>query len=100
MRRGVLAAVGIQRERFRDRPGVERNADAPVADLESSGLMEEEARGLLSAAQRRLLFSARSRRNIIQVARTIADLDASERIAARHLAEAVQYRVPRFLEGS
>jgi magnesium chelatase family protein len=100
MRREVLGAVAMQRERFRTRPGVERNADMPVSDLESLSLMEKEARELLSAAQRRLLFSARSRRNIIQVARTIADLDASEGIAARHLAEAVQYRAPRFLEGS
>jgi len=100
MRREVLGAVDMQRERFRDRPGVARNADMPAFDLESPGCMEAEARELLSAAQRRLLFSARSRRNIIQVARTIADLDASKKIAARHLAEAVQYRAPRFLEGS
>jgi magnesium chelatase family protein len=100
MRREVFGAVDMQRERFRTRPGVERNADMPVSDLESLSFMEAEARELLSAAQRRLLFSARSRRNIIQVARTIADLDASEGIAARHLAEAVQYRAPRFLEGS
>jgi magnesium chelatase family protein len=110
MRREVLRAVDMQTERFHalgvagkhelGRLGAARNADMPVSDLESPSLMEPEARELLSAAQRRLLFSARSRRNIIQVARTIADLDASERIAARHLAEAVQYRVPRFLEGS
>jgi magnesium chelatase family protein len=100
MRREVIGAVVLQRERFRNRPGVGRNADAPAAELESSGSMEREAGELLSAAQRRLLFSARTRRNIVQVARTIADLDASPTIAARHLAEAVQYRVPRFLEGS
>ncbi len=110
MRREVLGAVDMQRERFRARWGAgesgfemraaARNADMPASDLESPDFMEREARELLSAAQRRLLFSARSRRNIIQVARTIADLDASEKIAARHLAEAVQYRAPRFLEGS
>jgi magnesium chelatase family protein len=110
MRREVLGAVDMRRERFRalsvaakngsGTRGDARNADMPVFDIESLSLMEADARELLSAAQRRLLFSARSRRNVIQVARTIADLDASERIAARHLAEAVQYRVPRFLEGS
>jgi magnesium chelatase family protein len=100
MRRDVLAAVERQRVRFRDAGGAGRNAGAPAARLESPASMEQGARELLSAAQRKLLFSARSRRNIVQVARTIADLDASETIAARHLAEAVQYRVPRFLEGS
>ncbi len=91
-----------QRARFRDREGdasgAGRNADAPAARLEAPDSMAADARELLAAAQRRLLFSARSRRNIVQVARTIADLDGAETIAARHLAEAVQYRVPRGLE--
>ncbi len=99
MRRAVLAAVDRQRSRSRGAGDAERNAGASAARLESPDSMERAARELLAAAQRRLLFSARSRRNIVQVARTIADLDASEAIAARHLAEAVQYRVPRFLEG-
>ena len=110
MREGVLAAVEMQRARYRGNGGAggaasradgpARNADASAALLVSPDCMEREARELLAAAQRRLLFSARSRRNILQVARTIADLEGSEKIAARHLAEAVQYRVPRFLEGS
>ncbi|MGD1048270.1 MAG: YifB family Mg chelatase-like AAA ATPase [Candidatus Krumholzibacteriaceae bacterium] len=100
MRSEVLRAAEIQRERFKGMKGVRRNADMSVSDLDGPCAVDGEARELLSAAQRRLLFSARSRRNIIQVARTIADLDESGTIGARHLAEAVQYRVPRFLEGS
>jgi magnesium chelatase family protein len=100
MRGEVLRAVEMQRERFGGMRSVRRNADMPVADHGSLCPMELEARELLAAAQRRLLFSARSRRNIVQVARTIADLDGCDAIGARHLAEAVQYRVPRFLEGS
>lgn len=99
MRSEVLRAAEVQRERFRGVRGVRRNADMSVSDLDGPCAVDGEARELLSAAQRRLLFSARSRRNIIQVARTIADLDESTSIGARHLAEAVQYRVPRFLEG-
>jgi magnesium chelatase family protein len=56
--------------------------------------MDEESRNLLNRAQRSLRFSARSRRNIIQVARTISDLEGSRLIGASHIAEAVQYRVP------
>jgi magnesium chelatase family protein len=96
---GVLRAVEIQRRRFGGVAGVKRNADMTVSDLDGLCALDREARELLSAAQRKLLFSARSRRNIIQVARTIADLDCAEAVGARHLAEAVQYRVPRFLEG-
>jgi magnesium chelatase family protein len=100
MRASVLRAVEMQRGRFEGIPGPARNAAMSVSDLDGLCAMDAGARELLSAAQRRLLFSARSRRNIIQVARTIADLDASRAIESRHLAEAVQYRVPRFLEGS
>lgn len=102
MRREVLAAVERQRGRAggegKAAAGAARNADALAARLEAPDAMEREARELLAAAQRRLLLSARTRRNVVQVARTIADLDASETIAARHLAEAIQYRVPRGLE--
>jgi len=100
MKRDVLRAAEIQRERFTGTGSARRNADMPVSDLDGPCAMDREARELLAAAQRRLLFSARSRRNIIQVARTIADLEAARTVGARHLAEAVQYRVPRFLEGS
>lgn len=99
MRGAVLRAAETQRRRFAGMRNVKRNADMPVTDHGAQCLMDREARELLAAAQRRLLFSARSRRNIVQVARTIADLDDSEAIGARHLAEAVQYRVPRLLEG-
>ncbi|MDH4038263.1 MAG: hypothetical protein OEX18_15090 [Candidatus Krumholzibacteria bacterium] len=34
----------------------------------------------------------RARGRIVRIARTIADLDVSERIAERHVAEAVGYR--------
>ena len=40
----------------------------------------------------KLHLSARAYHKILKVARTIADLDASEQITVRHLTEAVCYR--------
>jgi magnesium chelatase family protein len=39
-------------------------------------------------------LTARATERLLRVSRTIADLDAAERVAVRHLEEAARYRVP------
>jgi magnesium chelatase family protein len=47
---------------------------------------------LLETAIQRLALSARAHDRILKVARTIADLEAADAIAPKHLSEAIQYR--------
>ena len=102
MRERVAAAAAMQRKRYEGVPAARRNADLTLSAAKRFCAMDAGAAGLLAGAQKSLMFSARSRRNIVQVARTIADLAGEERISVRALAEAVQYRAyegRRFVAG-
>ena len=98
MRRRVMRAVSIQGKRYEGAEGLRRNADLGTQHINVFCKLADSAAGLLEAAQRKLLFSARSRRNILRVSRTIADLEGSREVMAPHVAEAVQYRVVKMFE--
>lgn len=55
-------------------------------------VLDEQAQSLLRLAMTQLSLSARAFHRVLKLARTIADMAGSERIAAPHLAEAIQYR--------
>lgn len=84
--RGRLAADGIDCNSRMEQKQLRR-------DCELSPECEE----LMKMAFDRMGLTARSYDRILRVARTIADLDAAENIAANHLAEAIQYRTYDFL---
>ncbi len=92
MRELVARAREIQFGRFAETNGVDCNARIPEGLFATSCTMEPAAESLFVRAQKSLLVSARARGHIVRVARTIADLEQSERIAERHVAEAVGYR--------
>ncbi|MFC4274587.1 YifB family Mg chelatase-like AAA ATPase [Achromobacter aloeverae] len=62
--------------------------------LEEVSPLSDEARTLLQDAMSRRHGSARAAHRVLRVARTAADLDGEDVIGARHVAEAVQYRLP------
>src|SRR5262249_31392628 len=75
-------------------PGVAgfRNADLPAHDLVQHPALDRPARGLLETGVTRLRLSVRALHRALRVARTIADLEESDRVAAAPLAEALSFR--------
>ena len=92
MRERVAHARCAQRARYRALRGVTSNAHVPGRWLDRHTPIETEARTLLHSAATALELSARAYHRVLKVARTIADLGSEERISARHIAEALQYR--------
>jgi len=88
----VIAARDRQAERYQETPGIYCNAQMSSKMLKEICVINPAGAGLLKTAMEKLNLSARAYDRILKVARTIADLSASEAIKPEHLAEAIQYR--------
>ena len=87
----VVAARGRQARRL---AGSGRHANAELSPVEVRRWCAPDGEGerLLELAMAKLALSARAVHRILRVARTIADLEDADRLAARHVAEAIAYR--------
>lgn len=88
----VIKARTIQEERFESCEGIYSNAQMTTKLLHEYAVPDTAGLSLLKNAMQRLNLSARAYDRILKVSRTIADLESSSRIEARHLAEAINYR--------
>lgn len=89
----VVRARQLQSKRFEQhQSGTSCNAQMDLQDMEKYCVVDSGGQALLRVAMNRLSISARAYNRILKVARTIADLDQSDRIEVPHLAEAIQYR--------
>jgi magnesium chelatase family protein len=91
IRARVVRAREIQRRRFAGTK-IHCNSQMHSRLIRRHCTPDDAGRDLLRRAIERLALSGRAYDRILKVSRTIADLDGNERIAERHVAEAVQYR--------
>ncbi len=91
IRQRVETARQLQRERFNGTT-VACNSEMRPAEIRKFCLLDETGSNLMKAASSQMQLSARAHHRILKLARTIADLAASEAITPIHLAEALQYR--------
>ncbi|CAD7783297.1 MAG: Competence protein ComM [Candidatus Methanoperedenaceae archaeon GB50] len=91
VRKRVEAARAIQNQRFAKRK-IYCNAQMDTKLVNKFCVPDKTGKTLLETAMERLGLSARAYTRILKIARTIADLEAEEKILPQHIAEAIQYR--------
>ena len=87
----VIRARETQRSRF-SADGVYSNSGMSPKQIRTFCSLDDECEQLLERAMQRQGLSARAHDRILKVARTIADMSASEDIKPTHLSEAINYR--------
>ena len=88
----VNAARDRQHRRFGEKSGMCNGSMGPT-ELRFHCVLDDECAALMKEAFEVFGLTARSYDRILKVARTIADLDGSDKIQANHIAEAIQYRI-------
>ena len=91
IKKRVNAARKVQLERFANSK-VYSNSKMGEREFKEHCSLNKECTDLLEIAFKKLNLTARAYNRILKVARTIADLEGSEKIEREHLLEAIQYR--------
>ncbi|GGH09534.1 ATP-binding protein [Sphingobacterium alkalisoli] len=92
IRQRVMGARKIQEKRFENNTRVHNNAQMNSKSVREICFLDDMGKKLLETAMERLNLSARAYDRILKVARTIADMEGSEKIQTAHIAEAIQFR--------
>lgn len=92
IRKRVVEARKLQANRLQKVYGVHYNAQLSSKLIEQYCGIDSNGKLLIKTAMTKLGFSARSYARILKVSRTIADLDRSDKIKAKHIAEAISFR--------
>ena len=93
IRKRVEAAREIQKRRFAKSPRAAKvNAAMTTSQIAKFCRLDDDQSAILASAMEELGLSARAWDRILKVARTIADLEATETIQTHQLLEAINYR--------
>lgn len=93
IKKRVVESHDLQRKRFDKRPPhLAFNAYITPKETEELCVLSKDAGELLKTAILELGISARAYDRILKISRTIADMDASDKIASHHISEAIGYR--------
>ena len=90
VRAAIVAARILQAKRFKDTSKL--NTDMTNDDIKQLAQMDVTAIKALNLAARHYNLSARAYMRTIRVARTIADLETSQKILKKHISDALSYR--------
>jgi len=91
IRERVCKARSIQEKRYKDQ-NFKTNALIPSSKIEEYCSLGTYERELMMKAVQGMELSGRGYHKILKVARTIADMEESEKILEKHLCEALSYR--------
>jgi magnesium chelatase family protein len=91
MKEKVETARKWQQERFKDTE-INFNSQMNVSHIEKYCVLDSEEKELLMRVYETFHLTMRGYHKILKVARTIADIDESEKICVQHLSEAMSYR--------
>lgn len=90
----VKKARKIQEERFlKINPKIRLNSELSSKQIDEFFEFDQAAESFLKKIMEKSFVSARGYYRILKIARTIADLEESEKISGGHLTEAFQYRL-------
>ena len=95
----VNKAKKIQIERYKDEK-ISSNSELTTDLIKKFCEVDKYSNLLLEQAFNKFNLSIRGYNKILKVARTIADLEAEEKINEKHIAEAIQYRCQEIINGN
>ena len=92
IKKRVNKARKIQQNRYKNETIICNNELTPKL-IQKYCKLDKQGKELLKKAFTKLGLTARGYTRILKVARTIADLEEKQNIEAKHIAEAIQYRI-------